>query len=151
MPEARAYTLVAFDFGLRRIGIAAADTVTASPAPRPAVHVLSDGPDWARIEHEIRGLQPQVLIVGIPYNDDGSASSLAVAARSFGAALESRFGLKVHYVDERFSSLEASARLADSRRRGERGRRVRREDVDSAAAAIILERWLAGEGRTGEH
>jgi putative Holliday junction resolvase len=93
MPEARPHTLVAFDFGLRRIGIAAADTVTASPAPRPAVHVLSDGPDWARIEHEIRGLQPQVLIVGIPYNDDGSASSLAAAARSFGTALESRFGL----------------------------------------------------------
>jgi putative Holliday junction resolvase len=150
MPEARPHTLIAFDFGLRRIGIAAADTVTASPAPRPAITVLGDGPDWHRIEREIRSLQPRLLVVGIPYNEDGSASTLAAAARSFGAALESRFGLKVHYVDERFSSLEASARLADSRRRGERGRRVRREHVDSAAAAIILERWLAGEGRPVE-
>jgi putative pre-16S rRNA nuclease len=150
MPEDSPHTLIAFDFGLRRIGIAAADTLTRTPAPRPAVRVLEDGPDWGQIGREIGGLQPHVLIVGIPYNEDGSTSSLAAAARSFGAALESRFALKVQYVDERYSSLEASARLADSRRRGERGRRVRREHIDSAAAAIILERWLAGEGRTFE-
>jgi len=150
MPEGGAHTLIAFDFGLRRIGVAAADTITASPAPRMAVAASADGPDWPAIEREIRSLQPRLLIVGIPYNEDGSPSSLAAAARGFGAALESRFGLKVHYVDERFSSLEASARLADSRRRGERGRRVRREHVDSAAAAIILERWLAGEGDAAE-
>src|SRR5580704_10621642 len=138
MPEAAAHTLIAFDFGLRRIGMAAADTVTAMPAPRAAIAVLADGPDWSRIEREIQALQPRLLVVGIPYNDDGSASSLAAAARGFGAALEARFALKVHYVDERFSSLEASARLAESRRRGDRGRRVRREHIDSAAAAIIL-------------
>lgn len=150
MPEAGAHTLLAFDFGLRRIGIAAGDSVTASAAPRPAVAVLRDGPDWSAIEREVRALQPGRLVVGIPYNADGSAGALTAAARRFGAALEARFGLKVHFVDERWSSLEASARLAQRRQHGARRRRVRHEDVDSAAAAVILERWLAGEAPAHE-
>ncbi len=142
-------TVLAFDFGLRRIGIASGDTVTATAGPRPAVAVTTSGPDWASIEREIRSLQPHLLVVGAPYNADGSPGSLATAADGFAAELERRFGLPVHRVDERFSSLHASERLKAQRASGARKRRVRREDVDSAAAAVILERWLAGEGESG--
>jgi RNase H-fold protein (predicted Holliday junction resolvase) len=61
--------------------------------------------------------------------------------------LQRRFGLPVERVDERFSSLEAGATLKSQRAAGQR-RRIRREHIDSAAAAVILERWLAGEGQT---
>ena len=138
-------TILAFDFGLKRIGLAAGDTLTRTAGPRPAVAVNAAGPDWAAIEREVRGLQPHLFVVGAPYNADGSPGALANAASGFAAELERRFGLPVKRVDERWSSLQANERLKAQRASGERRRRIRREDVDSAAAAVILERWLAGE------
>jgi putative holliday junction resolvase len=147
MPEAASgpYTVLAFDFGLKRIGLAAGDTLTASAAPRAAVAVSHSGPDWVSIERELRSVHPRLLVVGEPYNADGTPGKLAPAARRFAAELEKRFGLPVNRVDERWSSLEANEALKARRASGERRKRVRREDIDSAAAAIILERWFAGE------
>jgi putative Holliday junction resolvase len=146
MRDTSARTILAFDFGLKRIGIASGDTITSTAAPRTAVRVLNNEPDWNAIQHEVDAIQPQILVVGVPYNADGSPSPLTTAARHFAAALERRFGLPVKHVDERWSSLEAGALLKGRRASGERRRRVRREDIDSAAAAVILERWLSGEG-----
>jgi putative Holliday junction resolvase len=138
--------VLAFDFGLRRIGIASGDSLTSSAAPRPPATVSASGPDWTAIEREIRSLQPHLLVVGAPYNVDGTPSPMTEAAHGFAAELERRFRLPVKRVDERYSSLQASAVLKGKRASGERRRRVRREDIDSAAAAVILERWFAGEG-----
>jgi putative holliday junction resolvase len=142
-------SVLAFDFGLKRIGIASGDTLTRSAAPRAAVRVGAAGPDWQRIAREVQALAPGVLVVGAPYNADGTESALTHAARRFAAELAQRFALPVHLVDERYSSLEASGALEQRRARGERRRRVRREDVDSAAAAVILGRFLAGETHGG--
>jgi len=139
--------VIAFDFGLKRIGIATGDTLTRTAGPRPAAIVGARGPDWEAIAAEVHALQPRLLIVGAPYNVDDSPGALAPAALAFAAELERRFGLPVERVDERFSSLEAGARLKSQRAAGQR-RRIRREQIDSAAAAVILERWLAGEGRS---
>jgi len=139
-------TLLAFDFGRKRIGIASGDTLTCTAGPRPAAAVLGSGPDWPAIEREVRTLQPHLLIVGAPYNADGSPGTLANDASGFAAELERRFGIPVKRVDERWSSLQANERLKTQRASGERKRRIRKEDIDSAAAAVILERWLAGEG-----
>jgi putative pre-16S rRNA nuclease len=144
MPEQPVEAVLAFDFGLRRIGIAAGDTLTRTAAPRPAAFATREGPDWSAITREIDALKPQRLIVGAPYNVDGTPGALAPAARRFATELEHRFELPVSMVDERWSSLEAAAALK-ARRAGGGRRRIRREQIDSAAAAVILERWLAGE------
>lgn len=144
MPDKPVEAILAFDFGLRRIGIAAGDTLTATAAPRPAAVVTRAGPDWPAITREVDALKPRRLIVGAPYNVDGTPGTLAPAARRFANELEHRFKLPVSMVDERWSSLEAGTALKTRRADGGR-RRIRREDVDSAAAAVILERWLAGE------
>jgi putative pre-16S rRNA nuclease len=144
MPEQPVEAVLAFDFGLRRIGIAAGDTLTRTAAPRPAALATREGPDWSAIRREIHALKPQRLIVGAPYNVDGTPGALAPAARRFATELEHRFELPVSMVDERWSSLEAAAALK-ARRAGGGRRRIRREEIDSAAAAVILERWLAGE------
>jgi putative Holliday junction resolvase len=144
MPEPR--IALAFDYGRRRIGLAAGDTLTASAAPRPAVAAQAGVPDWSAIAAEIRALAPHVLVVGVPYNDDGSDGSLAPAARQFAQSLQARFALPVEHVDEYGSSLEAGRTLKEQRASGQRRRRVQRADIDSAAAAVILTRWLAGEG-----
>jgi putative holliday junction resolvase len=141
-----AITVLSFDYGTRRIGIATGDTITRTAAPRAAVAVGAGGPDWNAIGREIAALRPALLVVGAPYNADGSAGALTSAASAFAAELASRFGLPVQRVDERFSSLEASEALRVQRASGARRRRVRAGDIDSAAAAVILERWLGGEG-----
>jgi len=129
-------TILSFDFGLKRIGVAVGDTLTRTAAPRAVVA------DWAGVEREIRELAPQALVVGTP----GETSSINQAANEFARELERRFGLPVHRIDERYSSLEASAALKERRADGSRRRRVRKEDVDSVAAAVILTRWLAIHG-----
>jgi len=145
-PRATPRIALAFDYGRRRIGMAAGDTLTASAAPRPAVGAREGVPDWVAIGREIRALCPQVLVVGVPYNADGTDGTMAQAARDFGIQLGERFALPVEQVDEHGSSLEAGRTLKDQRASGQRRRRVQREDIDSAAAAVILTRWLAGEG-----
>jgi putative holliday junction resolvase len=141
-----AETVLAFDFGLKRIGIAAGDSVTRAATPKAAAVSGSHGPDWEALARVVRDYRPARLVVGAPYNADGSEGALTARARAFAAELERRFALPVHLVDERFSSLEATAQLSARRASGERRRRVQRADIDSAAAAVILGRWFAGEG-----
>jgi putative Holliday junction resolvase len=141
----RAATVLAFDFGLKRIGIASGDTLTRTASARAAASVGRNGPDWQQIEREVRALAPERLVVGAPYNADGTEGKLTAAARQFAAQLQRRFALPVHLVDERFSSLEASAQLKSQRASGERRRRIARADIDSAAAAVILGRFFQGE------
>ena len=143
----RPQTVLAFDFGLKRIGIAGGDTLTRQATARAAATVHGGTPDWQAIAREVRALTPAVLIVGAPYNADGSEGTLLARARRFAAELERRFALPVQLVDERFSSLEASESLKQRRASGERRRRIRAADIDSAAAAVILGRWFEGEGQ----
>ena len=142
----RPQTVLAFDFGLKRIGIAGGDTLTRQATARAAATVQGGTPDWQAIAREVRALTPAVLIVGAPYNADGSEGTLLARARRFAAELERRFALPVQLVDERFSSLEAHQALKARRASGRR-RRIQRADIDSAAAAVILGRWFQGEGQ----
>jgi len=89
----------------------------------------------------LRDWQPDMAVVGLPYNVDGSDSDMTKAARGFAAELARRYSLEVALVDERYSSLEAEARLKSARESGLR-RRVAKSDVDAAAASVILERWF---------
>src|SRR5262245_54339700 len=97
-------TVLAFDFGLKRIGIAVGDSVTGTAAPRPAV---AGGPDWSAISREVAAQQPGLLVVGSPRNEDGSPSAMSDAAHQFALELARRYALPVREVDERYSSLEA--------------------------------------------
>jgi putative Holliday junction resolvase len=141
MPDNRQTLVLAFDFGLRRIGIASGNSVTGTAAPRCTVLQGAAGPDWAAIDREVRELGPTLLLVGAPYNDDGSPSRIAPAATRFAAELHARYHLPVERIDESYSSVEAAAALKMGRAAGTRGR-VQRGDVDSAAAAVLLDSYL---------
>jgi putative Holliday junction resolvase len=134
--------VLAFDFGRRRIGVACGDTVSRTAAPQGAVPMSDRGPCWEAIDALLREWQPALVVVGLPYNVDGSDGAMAVAARKFAAELGRRFGLEAILVDERYSSREAEARLKTARASGLRRRRVAKADVDAAAACVILERWF---------
>jgi putative holliday junction resolvase len=144
MPEsARPQIVLAFDFGLRRIGVACGDTLSRSASALSAVQADSGEPRWTDIAALLRDWQPDMAVVGLPYNVDGSDSGMTASARKFAAELARRYALEVALVDERYSSLEAAARLKSARESGSRRRRVAKADVDAAAACVILERWFS--------
>jgi putative Holliday junction resolvase len=134
--------ILAFDFGLRRIGVACGDTVSRNASPLEAVPAGPNGPRWELIDSLIREWQPSLAVIGLPYNVNGSDSDMTRAARAFAAELEQRFLIKTAMIDERYSSLEAQARLKAARESGLKRRRVVKADVDAAAACVILERWF---------
>jgi len=134
--------VLALDFGTKRIGLASGDTLTRSARPRGAIANGPHGPDWAALQKHLDDLRPARLAVGEPYNADGSASPLTEKARRFAAELQERCSLPVDLVDERWSSQDAEERLREERASGDRKRRVTKEAIDAAAAAVILERWF---------
>ena len=142
-PTGAARVILAFDFGLRRIGVACGDTVSRSASHARALACRSQGVPWEAIDTVIREWRPGVLVVGLPYNVDDSESAAAARARSFAGALAARYALPVELVDERYSSLEALDRLKQARASGLRKRRVAKSDVDAGAARVILERWFS--------
>ncbi|HEX3603028.1 MAG TPA: Holliday junction resolvase RuvX [Steroidobacteraceae bacterium] len=146
MPESsRPKVVLAFDFGRRRIGVACGDTVSRTASALSAVPCGPNGPRWDLIGSMLEEWQPDMAVVGLPYNVDGSDSEQSLAARGFAAELARRYALEVALVDERYSSLEAEARLKSARESGLRRRRVAKSDVDAASASVILERWFTGE------
>ena len=142
MPEGRPEVILSVDYGLKRIGIASGDTLTRTAHPRTTIPNGQQGPDWPTLERILADTRPARIAVGEPYNADGSESPLTGAARSFATELARRSGLPVDLVDERWSSQDAEERLRDERASGDRKRRVTREAIDAAAAAVILERWF---------
>lgn len=134
-------TVLAFDYGLRRIGVAVGQAVTGSATALATLDNGPDGADWAGIAKLVGEWRPQRLIVGMPLRADGSPGDIAASVERFCAEL-ARFHLPVDTVDERHSSQEAAAHLKAARQRGSR-RRISRGEVDAAAAAMIAERWLA--------
>jgi putative Holliday junction resolvase len=142
MPDGRPEVVLSLDFGLKRIGVASGDTLTRTAHPRTAVPNGPGGPDWTTLQRILSDTRPARIAVGEPYNADGSESPLTGAARRFASELAHRSGLPVDLVDERWSSQDAEERLRAQRATGVRGRRVTKEAIDAAAAAVILERWF---------
>lgn len=133
-------TLLAFDFGHRRIGVAVGQTFTGS-ANALAVVSVSNQPDWQTITTIVGEWKPVALIVGLPLAGDGSETDMSRDARGFGASLADRFDIPVLYEDERLTSIGADERFSTARALGG----MRRKDAamkDAMAAQIILENWL---------
>lgn len=134
-------TILSFDFGLRRIGVAVGQDITGSASPLGVVANRPDGPDHERLRELIRQWQPTRLVVGMPSHADGSPSDMQVPVNAFIEAL-SRYELPIETVDERYTSIEAERVLKEARAAGNRGR-ISKEMIDSAAAVFIAERYLA--------
>ncbi len=145
-PEAGpAETIVAFDFGLRRIGVAVGQNITGSASPLGIVSNDESGPDHARISRLLDEWRPARLVVGMPAHTDGSPSEMQVPVKAFIKEL-ARYELPIDVVDERYTSIEAKAVLKKARAAGTRGR-LSREMIDSAAAVFIAEHYLASQRR----
>lgn len=134
-------TILAFDFGLRRIGVAVGQDVTGSASPIGVVPNRDIGVDHGKIATLIEEWRPTGLVVGMPAHADGSPSQIQDHVKAFISELQSH-GLPIDTVDERYTSVEAERVLKDARAAGTRGR-ISKEMIDSAAAVFIAERYLA--------
>lgn len=134
--------ILAFDYGTRRIGVASGDTLTRTARALTTLERNSDVIPWTAIDKLVREYQPSQLVVGLPWNMDGTPTVLTDASRAFAAELKARYNKPVALVDERLSSREAEAQLRDARASGLKKRRNTHADVDMIAARILLEQWL---------
>lgn len=145
MPEAAArvpaaaspQTLLGFDFGTRRIGVAIGQRITGTARALTTLTARDGQPDWAQVEQLIATWQPDALVVGLPLQLDGTRSEITAAAERFARRLHGRFRLPVHLQDERLSSYTAEQLTEGPRTR---------DNLDAAAARIILQDWLDRQG-----
>ena len=146
--DARKGTVLAFDFGTRRIGVATGDFETRLAHPLETIAHAENHARFAVIERLVAEWRPVLFVVGEPSHADGSPHPVAALARRFGQRLQGRFGIATAFVDERLTSRDAEQAL---RHAGARGDRLKAA-LDSVAAQRILETYFAdakwrGEGR----
>jgi putative Holliday junction resolvase len=133
------HLLVAFDFGLRRIGIATANRETGTASPLTTLRSDRE-PPWSEIDRVIDDWRPAQLVVGVPEGE--GAETIARRARAFAATLAERYGLPVGTVDETLTSVAAQSDLAEQRRSGYLRRRTGKGSIDRLAACLIAEQWM---------
>lgn len=135
-------TVLGFDVGARRIGVAVGSSFGHGARALAVVDVHRDVPDWPAIDRLRSEWRPDGLVVGDPMTLDGGDQPIRKRAHAFARELRQRYGLPVVLVDERASSIEAAQRFAVDRAEGRRRRRDAAA-LDAVAAAVIVERWLA--------
>ncbi|HEX7081756.1 MAG TPA: Holliday junction resolvase RuvX [Gammaproteobacteria bacterium] len=141
MTEGRkAEVVLAFDFGLRRIGVATGNLHTRTASPLTTLTVGRDTP-WAALDDLVREWRPAHLVVGVPEGSTGP-SAVAARARAFAAALARRYHLPVDTVDEAFTSSAAASDLRERRREGAPRRSAAKGAIDRRAACLIAEQWM---------
>lgn len=131
-------TLLAFDFGERRIGVAVGDNLVGIAHPLQTIDAESNDIRFAAIGHLIAEWKPVRLVVGLPTHLDGTEHELTLLCKKFARRLEGRFNLPVSLVDERLSSAEASQNL----KQAGIGGRKQKPMLDQVAAQLILQHYL---------
>jgi putative Holliday junction resolvase len=141
MPSvSRPRTVMGFDFGRVRIGVAIGQELTATASPLTTLQACRQQPDWERITQLIEQWRPALLVVGVPRHADGSPNAVTAAALRFSRQLHGRYRLTVATIDERLSSRAAAALLSASG--AARRQRPNRAAVDATAAMLIVESWF---------
>lgn len=131
-------TLLAFDFGTRRIGIAVGNTLLRRASPLVTIDDERTGTRFAAIAVLLNEWQPNALVVGLPGNDDGTPHELTALCRRFANRLKGRFKLPVILLDERYTSVAASAQLNEEGIHGMKQKSL----VDQYAAQLILQAYF---------
>ena len=124
---ANCQTFLAFDYGLKRTGVASGNRLTGTAMPRGTIAAEGDA-RFAQIAQRLKEWAPDALVVGVPFHPDGAPHENTVRAQKFARQLRGRYGLPVYEVDERYSTTEAHSLGA--------------RDADAASAAIILEQFF---------
>ena len=131
--------LIAFDFGMKRIGVAIGQTITQTARPLDTIQAKEGVPNWHAIAKLIKKWLPDALIIGIPLNMDGTPQPISEKARHFATLLHEQFHLPVYEIDERLTTKDAREKLF-----AQGGYKALQDgQVDRLAAQLILQNWFA--------
>lgn len=133
-------SVMAFDFGTQKIGIAIGQSLTQQARPLETLKAKSGKPDWSVVQALIDQWKPDHLVVGLPLNMDGSESDITRSARKFARRLSHQINQPVEMMDERLSTVNARALHKQGRQQG--GKKSNMHSVDAYAAAQIAQAWL---------
>ena len=131
-------TLLGFDFGTKSIGVATGQMITATAQPLAAIKANDGIPNWDIIEKVINDWKPDLVVVGLPLNMDGTEQPITQRAKKFSNRLNGRFGVKIALQDERLTT--ASAKEFIFTHGGYKA--LDKGKIDSVSAALILESWM---------
>lgn len=131
--------LLGFDYGLKNIGVASGHTQIGTATAQPPLRAKDGTPQWHEIEALLKEWRPNLVLVGLPLNMDGTESELSARARKFANRIHGRFGVAVEMVDERLSSFEAKGEVMAQGGSRDFGK----NPIDSVAARLIVETYLA--------
>jgi putative Holliday junction resolvase len=131
-------TVLAFDFGTRRIGVAIGETSTGIAHPLATIAAPAAGQRFEAIAALVEAWHPVLLVVGLPTHADGAAHAMTAQAQRFARQLKGRFGLPVAFSDERFTTQAAARELEAAGARGP----TRKAARDQVAAQLILQAYL---------
>jgi putative Holliday junction resolvase len=134
-------TIMAFDYGLRQMGVATGQTLTGSARGLCILKAHDGIPNWDEVSKLLDEWTPDLVLVGLPLNMDASESELSRLARKFARRLQGRFNANVLMVDERLTSQDAKAMIREENNQGSKGR-TDLTKIDHLAAALILQSWL---------
>ncbi len=137
--------VLAFDFGLKRIGVAIGHEQTGIASPLTTVIAQNNHPNWEAINSLINEWKPDALVLGLPVHMDGSEHEMTILTRKFGQQLATNFGLPVYEIDERLSSYEAEEQLKNRGKLLGKKTSINKKNknkIDEIAAQIILQDWL---------
>ncbi len=131
-------TVIGFDFGNKYIGVAVGQEITGSANPLGSVKANDGIPHWDSLAKYLNEWQPDIVVVGLPLNMDGSEQQLTLDAKKFGNRIAGRFGLKVEFQDERLTTADAKEQLFS------RGgyRNLKKDNIDAESARLIIESFF---------
>lgn len=131
-------TVLSFDFGMKSIGVAVGQEITGTASPLNALKARDGIPDWDLLKQIFDEWKPDIAVVGLPLNMDGSNQHVTFAAKKFANRLADRYRLPVETSDERLTTVDAKAQLF------EMGgyKKLEKQKIDSASACLILESWF---------
>lgn len=133
--------MIAFDFGVKSIGVAIGQQITGTASPLAAIKAVDGIPQWQALDDVFKEWEPSCIILGYPTNMDGSEQLITARAKKFGKRLYHRYKIPVHGHDERLTTVEAKERLF------ELGgfKKLSKGKIDSVSAVLILESWFTSQ------
>ena len=150
MPDKAARTVLAFDFGLQRIGVAVGESELGTAHPLPGIKASTQPGRLTAIERMVNEWHPALLLVGRPLGEDGAPHEMTRRAERFARQLNGRFKLPVELVDERYSSVEVESRMRAAYGGRKSAELARGKTLDSQAAQIILEQYFGDREPRGQ-
>lgn len=131
-------SILGFDFGMKYIGVAIGQEITGSARPLGSIKANDGIPNWDNVSHYLKEWQPDLVVVGLPLNMDGTEQPMTKSAKKFGNRIHGRFGIAVEFQDERLTTTDAKAQLF------QQGgyRNLKKDNIDAHSAMLIIESFF---------